>query len=242
MIQLCREPDSQVAAHVMHSPEAEGQDSAHEGMAQLVSRIRDDRHDIQAEALAELYQLFSRGIRFYMTRQLPPEELEDRVHDAFILVVKAIRNGELREPARLMGFVNTVVRRQVAAHIENAVRKRSKQVELDDGAWLRDPRSGPEEGLILKQQRDLIRCVLSEIPPRDKEILTRFYLHEQSQEQICAEMELSPTQFRLLKSRAKLRFGELGRRKAARYSLRSMKASARAAANLALAFDRACLS
>jgi RNA polymerase sigma-70 factor (ECF subfamily) len=42
--------------------------------------------------------------------------------------------------------------------------------------------------------------------------LTRFYLKEQPQEQICREMDLSETQFRLLKSRAKAKFGEIGRK------------------------------
>jgi hypothetical protein len=37
-------------------------------------------------------------------------------------------------------------------------------------------------------------------------VLSRFYLFEQPQEQICAEMNLTATQFRLLKSRAKTRF------------------------------------
>ena len=36
---------------------------------------------------------------------------------------------------------------------------------------------------------------------------------EESQDQICREMELTETQFRLLKSRAKARFGELGKKK-----------------------------
>jgi hypothetical protein len=36
---------------------------------------------------------------------------------------------------------------------------------------------------------------------------------EQPQQQICEEMNLTETQFRLLKSRAKARFGELGRRR-----------------------------
>ena len=40
----------------------------------------------------------------------------------------------------------------------------------------------------------------------------RFYLYEQSQDQICAEMGLTETQFRLLKSRAKTRFAELSRK------------------------------
>ena len=71
--------------------------------------------------MAELYTLFSKGIRFYLCRQLGVQELDDKVHDTFVVVVQAIRRGELREPERLMGFVRTVVRRQVAAHIDKAV-------------------------------------------------------------------------------------------------------------------------
>ncbi len=37
------------------------------------------------------------------------------------------------------------------------------------------------------------------------------YLREQKAEQICSELKLTQTQFRLIKSRAKARFGELGR-------------------------------
>ncbi len=67
--------------------------------------------------MEHLYRLFSRGIRYYLCRQLGPQELEDKVHDTFLIVVHAIRKGDLREPERLMGFVRTVVRRQVAAYM-----------------------------------------------------------------------------------------------------------------------------
>jgi hypothetical protein len=40
-------------------------------------------------------------------------------------------------------------------------------------------------------------------------------LKEQPQEQICREMDLTETQFRLLKSRAKAKFGEIGKKKLA---------------------------
>ena len=66
---------------------------------------------------------------------------------------------------------------------------------------------------MLRQRTELIEKVLSELADRDWEVLTRFYLHEQSQEQICAEMGLTETQFRLLKSRAQARFGEWGKKK-----------------------------
>jgi len=190
---------------------------AYAGWVDLVGRIRSGEID----GMAELYHLFSKGIRFYLCRQLGPQELDDKVHDTFVVVVQAIRKGELREPERLMGFVRTIVRRQVAAHIDRVVHSRREQMDLDATVRIADPRGNPEEAAIFRQRVDLIRRVLGELAERDREILTRFYLHEQSQEEICSEMALTETQFRLLKSRAKARFGELGKKKLAQKALHS---------------------
>jgi len=175
----------------------------------LVERIRRD----DASGMEELYRVFARGIRFYLCRQLGPQELDDRVHDTFLIVVQAIRRGELREPERLMGFVRTVVRRQVAAHIDELVHSRREEVEIDINTRLPDRTWNPEQSLASRENVALMRRVLESLSRRDREILVRFYLHEESQDQICREMELTETQFRLLKSRAKARFGELGKKK-----------------------------
>ncbi len=190
----------------------------HAGWVELVERIRLEKTD----GMEELYQLFSRGIRFYLCRQLGPQELDDKVHDTFVVVVQAIRRGELREPERLMGFVRTIVRRQVAAHIDKVVHNRHEQAEFDSTVRVVDPRGNPEEAAIFRQRIGLIRQVLGELSERDREILTRFYIDEQSQDQICLEMGLTETQFRLLKSRAKARFGELGKKKLIHKSLRTV--------------------
>jgi RNA polymerase sigma factor (sigma-70 family) len=185
------------------------------GWIELVGKI----HSGETDGMAELYHLFSKGIRFYLCRQLGPQELDDKVHDTFVVVVQAIRRGELREPERLMGFVRTIVRRQVAAHIDKVVHSRREQMDLDSSIRIADPRGNPEEAAIFRQRSELIQRVLGELSARDREILTRFYLREQSQEQICSEMQLSETQFRLLKSRAKTRFGDLGKKKLAHRAL-----------------------
>src|SRR5262249_53924087 len=49
-------------------------------LIELVERIRSGRTD----GMAELYQLFSKGIRFYLCRQLGPQELDDKIHDTFV--------------------------------------------------------------------------------------------------------------------------------------------------------------
>jgi DNA-directed RNA polymerase specialized sigma24 family protein len=48
-----------------------------------------------------------------------------------------------------------------------------------------------------------MEVVLSEMPFKQREILQRYYLREESSEQICLDMSLTETQFRLAKSRAK---------------------------------------
>jgi RNA polymerase sigma-70 factor (ECF subfamily) len=186
-----------------------GSDVSYAEWADLVERIRSGETD----GMQELYQLFSKGIRYHLCRHLGLQELDDKVHDTFVVVVQAIRKGELREPERLMGFVRTIVRRQVAAHIDRVVHSRREQMDMDSTSRVPDPRGDPEQAAIFQQRIDLIQQVLGELCGRDREILTRFYLDEQDQDRICSEMDLTETQFRLLKSRAKSRFGELGKKK-----------------------------
>jgi len=183
--------------------------SSQPAWAELVDKIRQN----DTTGLEELYRVFSRGVRFYLCRQLGPQDLDDRVHDTFLTVAHAIQRGDLREPERLMGYVRTIVRRQVAAQIEENVHSRNHEIDLDWGLAVRDAGSNPEQTAIQSQSEDIARKVLKSIAPRDREILIRFYLEEQTAEKICGDMSLTDTQFRLLKSRAKARFGELGKRK-----------------------------
>jgi RNA polymerase sigma factor (sigma-70 family) len=194
------------------APKEEAQESSGQNWLALVESIQ----RCELGGMEELYRVFSRGVRFYLCRQLGPQDLDDKVHDTFVIVVQAIRKGELREPERLMGFVRTVVRRQVAAQIDRAVQNRRDQAELETTTTVSDQRNTPEEAAILRQHEEMAEAVLRSVSGRDRDILTRFYLLEQTQEEICEEMNLSETQFRLLKSRAKARFGELGKKKLAR--------------------------
>jgi DNA-directed RNA polymerase specialized sigma24 family protein len=74
-----------------------------------------------------------------------------------------------------------------------------------------DSRPDPERSAIERQNAQLALRVLNGVSKRDREVLIRFYLKEQTAPEICRDMELTETQFRLIKSRAKARFGELGK-------------------------------
>jgi len=119
----------------------------------VVARIREG--DQSAEV--ELYQVFSRGIRFFIMRQLGAEGLEDNVHDCFIETLKAIRKGQLQDPQRLMGFVRTIVRRKIAESIGMRVVERSRLCSFEESFVANIPHAGagPEslEGTLTASTR-----------------------------------------------------------------------------------------
>jgi len=160
----------------------------------MVEQIRNG----DPSALEQMYRIFSTGIRFYLCRQLGPQDLDDRVHDVFLIIVQSIQKGELREPERLMGYVRTIVRRQVAAQIDDNVKARRNQADLEFGMTLSDHHPNPERSAIEHQNEELAMRILNNLPKRDREVLARFYLEEQPADRICHEMGLTETQFRLV--------------------------------------------
>lgn len=176
--------------------------------ASLAERIRGgDR-----TADAEFVEYFDKRLKYLVLRQVRSDDYADIAHDALLIVLSHIREGVLRDPAAIPGYLRTVTRREIAYWIWKRVNRHDSENLEEESAKILDTRSTPEQQVLLDERRDVMRHAIAELKPRDQEILTRFYLDEQKQEQICAEMNLSPTQFRLVKSRAKNKFGEIGKR------------------------------
>jgi RNA polymerase sigma factor (sigma-70 family) len=178
---------------------------------ELVRRMRSGDH----AAMEELYDVFCSGIRMRLARQLGPHDLDDRVHDIFVMVTESILNGVLREPERLMGYVRTVERRHVASHIDHVLRER-RNASAVEARSLCDDGASPERSAMEGEFQEMAKRILSGLRERDREVLMRFYIDEQSAGEICRDLRLTQTQFRLVKSRAKARFIELCRRRMGR--------------------------
>jgi RNA polymerase sigma-70 factor (ECF subfamily) len=163
-----------------------------------------------------LYRNLASGARLFLQRRLGTQDVEDRVHDLFVIVVETIRRGELREPERLMGFVRTVLNRQLSLEISRIVQNRRTSINLESAAGLTAAGPTPEQQAATREKVELMREVLRKMSRREFEVLTRFYLHEQPPERIRMEMGLTQTQFQLLKSRAKARLTGLIRRRLVR--------------------------
>ncbi|MBI3209577.1 MAG: sigma-70 family RNA polymerase sigma factor [Candidatus Solibacter usitatus] len=144
-------------------------------------------------------------MRVCIRKHLREQDPEDLVHEALIGIVECIQSGGLRDSAALGAFVEAVVRRQVAGKILVQIRRR-KYIDAgrhtDDLSCLLD---NPEAQASQSERSRMMRQGLLQLVPRDSEILTRFYLHDEGREQICREMKLTANQFRLYKTRAKAR-------------------------------------
>jgi RNA polymerase sigma-70 factor (ECF subfamily) len=189
--------------------------------AQMVRQVQEGG----ARGMADLYEFITIGLRPYLARQLPPQDYRDKIHSIFVDLVVAIQRGQLRDPERLMAFARTIARRKVSGYICAAMADRRNQVDIESIFWLVSPQVSPENEMIFREQRDLVRWTLAQLSDREREILSRFYMQEQTQQQICSEMGLTHTQYRLLKWRSKARFGEVSRKQIASGHLRSLCAN-----------------
>ena len=176
-------------------------------MGDLVERVQAR----QSTALEELYALV-KNFTFFLMRQLGVEDLQDKVHDVFVAVTQAILSGRLRDPERLIPFLTTLTRFYTYNQIERRISRRRVGC-LSESVNPADPRVNLESTVYQQERAKIAHEILNEMPRRDRDVLSRFYLEEQSKEQICDEMNLTPTQFRLLKSKAKSTFTQLGTRR-----------------------------
>jgi len=198
-------PVSGMQSHSVQASSLDRQD--HIACGPLVEGIRAGR----AESMEGLYRFLRGRPRFFLASRIPAQHLEDRIHETFRLVVSAIQRGKIRDPERLMGFVYTVLKRQASLQISEIVARRAVQA-LEIGSNVASS-SNVEREVSSSEHRSLLVKVLRELPELQRTVLVEFYLNEKPAEQICKELNLTETQFRLLKSRAKERLGKLGKRR-----------------------------
>ena len=174
----------------------------------LVSRLETG----DPNGMLELYALLWKTVGPLLHRSLGPVAALDQLHEIFIIVTTAVRQGRLRNRVCLVGFIRTVARRQVVDDVLQRSRsRRNAGIELSDsmGLLLSEDDRGPEVNLRRAEERQAAINAMKELAPDERNLLYRFYVLEHSKEQILADTQLTETQFRLAKSRAKARLVKL---------------------------------
>jgi RNA polymerase sigma factor (sigma-70 family) len=171
--------------------------------ARLAARIR--ARDATAET--EMVVRYEPGLTLMLRRRVKDAALaEDLCQEVFRIALPSLREGELREGEKLAGYLWGIARHVASRHRRSRLRDQHLERDLTP-----DPAPGPEHQAIAAERARLIHHALAGLAPRDREVLTDFYISEASKEAICQKTGLTSSQFDVIKWRALKRLLSLWR-------------------------------
>ncbi len=162
--------------------------------ALLAERI----HKGDPSAEEEFIQLFSEKIQAMMlTRTRDPEAAGELVQDVLVAVLRALRNGQVREPERLAAFVYGTARNLVSNYLRaRGQRPREEQIDLATVPETCAPIPQTSERL------DQVREAMRRLDPADRKILEMTLVEGMKPQEIAQQLGLNAGLVRTRKSRA----------------------------------------
>ncbi|MBN1240551.1 MAG: sigma-70 family RNA polymerase sigma factor [Gammaproteobacteria bacterium] len=174
--------------------------------ADLVARI--GRGERAAEQ--QMVRRYERGLLYLLNRRCgDPELAADVRQETFRIAIEKLREAPLEEPERLSAYLRGVALNLLLAHRRKESR-RATTTDSDAVDAAADERGGPFDHVSDAELRTAVRALLAELrTPRDREILTRVYLHDEDKESVCRGLGVDGAHFHRVLFRAKQRFREL---------------------------------
>lgn len=145
----------------------------------------------------ELAIAYRRGVFVVaVARTRDREAAADLTQEVLIAVLKALREGHLREADKLAAFIHGTARNLINNYLR--VKSHHPEVELDDEAYSSDP----VEELEALERRRLVRHELGSFSFTDQQILLLSLVDGHSLAEIAQRLNLSHDAVRARKSRA----------------------------------------
>jgi RNA polymerase sigma-70 factor, ECF subfamily len=146
-------------------------------------------------------------------RRIDRDAAEDLLQRTFLQGIKKIRAEGLLDPTNLGGYLYRTACKMATAYwrgeFSREYERNSEALEnLADEALSLDERVEREQ--LSRCVRELMECLPHR---RDREVLERFYLEEESRVSIRESLELTELQFNQVLWRARQRFGDILRGK-----------------------------
>lgn len=161
-------------------------------------------------AESEMVERYGRGLLLLLVRRTgDPALADDLYQDTFRTVIERLRREPIEDAGRLAGYLRGIANNLAVAHHRKQVR-RATESDSEFVAKVPDLGGNPVSRLSDDQLAGVVHTLLSELgQERDREILRRFYVLEQSKEEICADLAVDGIRFNGVLHRAKRRFREV---------------------------------
>jgi len=157
----------------------------------------------RGESVAEtvIYEKYAARVYYLALSELRSrEDAEDVRVESFLRVIKALRNGQLRSPEALPGFI--------LGTAKNVVREKIRQRRKEERIAQADNEPG-DPFFIDPWVKQAIKQVIRRLKPREQAFLVMYFYQELPPDQIAARLNLKPERLRLIKSRALKHFREV---------------------------------
>lgn len=156
-------------------------------------------------AEAEFVNVYSDSLMsILLNKAQDPDIARDCYQKTLLITLRKIRAGDIRKPESIFAFLNSTAVNVVITHrrYENRYTNLGDRVfQLTGGADDAATREKDSETINV-----LLKNLLNQLPiPRDREILQRFYLHEEDKKSICRDFGLKSEHFDRVLYRAKQR-------------------------------------
>ena len=154
--------------------------------ALVTATLAGDRHAFGQ--IVARYQALICSLAYNATGSV--RQSEDLAQDTFVAAWRDL--AQLREAAKLRGWLCTIVRHQISRAFSRAVREPAHAAEpLDAAHELAAPEPLPSEQAISREEQAILWRSLEQIPEGYREPLILFYRENQSVERVAAALELS---------------------------------------------------
>jgi RNA polymerase sigma factor (sigma-70 family) len=182
---------------------------------------RDENNDFSlVEAVTEcselqnqLYLRYRRPLlQVFLHRRIDHHAAEDLLQRTFLQAIKKIRAAGLLDPSNLGGYLYRTACKLATAYWRGELSHRHES-DCELLTSIEDEALSLEERIDHEQLAQHVRDLMDQLPvPRDREVLERFYLHEEPRTVIRESLQLTDAQFNQVLWRARQRFGDILRK------------------------------
>lgn len=139
------------------------------------------------ELIGQYNTYVSSIITMILHKNAGKEDVEELVSDVFLSIWK---HADALRPGKVKAYIGASARNAAKSFLR---KRQTLPMDLDELPALS---AGPENQVLLQEQRKLVQKAVENLPQPDREIFLRYYYYLQTSAQIAQAMDMTPANIR----------------------------------------------
>ncbi|HEY7379261.1 MAG TPA: sigma-70 family RNA polymerase sigma factor [Steroidobacteraceae bacterium] len=183
--------------------------------SKTTERSQDDRNlrpatGVSKAAIEALIRDNYAGLRLLIARRTgDPDVAADLLGEAICIAWEKWQAGKIARPEQIAGYIFQVALNLLRNHRRTVAGRPGARADSSQLDAIADETATTDGWMERQMAARVKRIIASMSTPRDRQVLTRFYLQEEDKESICRDLNLDAAQFDKVLHRARGRLKEL---------------------------------